>query len=201
MKEYYFATEFRMSFNQAEKTVLSALSNRGFGVLTSIDVQDTLRGKLGVETPPYKIFGACNPQLARKALEAEPRIGTMLPCNVILRETGDGRVEVAAIDPVASMQAIDNPSLTGIAHEVRALLQAVIHDLSGHAQREASPQAPEDDLIDAASEYSFPASDPPSYMGGAAVAGPPPEEQDKTREPVTRAPSAPEEVKPTKDCP
>ena len=125
----------------------------------------------------------------------------MLPCNVILRQVGKGRVEVAAIDPVASMQAVDNPNLAGIAHEVRALLQGVIHDLSGNAQEQPADKDAADDLVAAGSEYSFPASDPPSYMGGAAVAGPPPGKEETTREPATRVPTDPEEVKPAGSAP
>ncbi len=201
MEDYYFATEFDMPFGEAEEAVRAALKERGFGVLSEIDVQETLRTKAGAEMDRYKIFGACNPRLAHQSLQAEPRIGTMLPCNVILRQVGEGRVEVAAIDPVSSMQAVDNPNLAGIAHEGRALLQGVIHDLSGNAQQQPAESDAADDLVAAGSEYSFPASDPPSYMGGAAVAGPPPEKKEHTREPATSVPTDPAEVKPAGSAP
>jgi uncharacterized protein (DUF302 family) len=109
--------------------VTAALKERGFGILTEIDVQATLKKKLDVDVPPYRILGACNPPLAHRALQAEPRIGAMLPCNVIVRETGAGEFMVSAIDPVASMQAIQNPQLGEVAEQVRRKLQAVIEGL------------------------------------------------------------------------
>ncbi|WP_297779680.1 DUF302 domain-containing protein [uncultured Roseovarius sp.] len=99
----------------------SALSDHGFGVLTEIDVQSTLKKKTGAEIEGYRILGACNPNMAHEALQVEPQVGAMLPCNVILRETDDG-VEVSAIDPVASMQAIDNDDLKHVAGQVRDML-------------------------------------------------------------------------------
>ncbi|MEI4264003.1 DUF302 domain-containing protein [Roseovarius sp. D0-M9] len=98
-----------------------ALADHGFGVLTEIDVKATMKKKLDVEMPAYRILGACNPEMAHQAIEIEPRVGAMLPCNVILREV-EGGVEVSAIDPVASMQAIENAELTAVAGEVRDLL-------------------------------------------------------------------------------
>ncbi|WP_420560164.1 DUF302 domain-containing protein [Tepidicaulis sp.] len=102
-----------------------ALADRGFGVLTEIDVKATMKTKLDVEMPPYRILGACNPKMAHRAIGIEPRVGAMLPCNVILREV-EGGVEVSAIDPVASMQAIENPELTAVAGEVRDLLAKAV---------------------------------------------------------------------------
>ena len=105
-----------------------ALANHGFGVLTEIDVKATMKKKLDVEMPAYRILGACNPELAHQAIGIEPRVGVMLPCNVILREVSDG-VEVSAIDPVTSMQAIDNAELKSVAAEVRNLLIKVVKDV------------------------------------------------------------------------
>lgn len=128
---YYFATTLDMAFDEAIDRVTEALSKEGFGVLTDIDVAATFKKKLDLDFRPYRILGACNPGFAHKALSAEDKIGTMLPCNVIVQERDGGGVEVAAVDPVASMSAIENPDLGGIASEVRAKLQAVIEGLSG----------------------------------------------------------------------
>jgi uncharacterized protein (DUF302 family) len=103
----------------------AALAQLGFGVLTEIDVKSTMKTKLDLDMPGYRILGACNPKLAWQAVEMEPRVGAMLPCNVILRET-EGGIEVCAVDPVASMQAIENPALHAIAGEVRALLAKAV---------------------------------------------------------------------------
>ena len=105
--------------------VRKALADHGFGVLTEIDVAATMKTKLDVEMPAYRILGACNPQMAHQAIGIEPRVGAMLPCNVILREVAGG-VEVSAIDPVASMQAIDNADLTAVAGTVRDLLRKAV---------------------------------------------------------------------------
>ena len=102
-----------------------ALAEHGFGVLTEIDVKATMKKKLDVEMPAYRILGACNPKMAHQAIGIEPRVGAMLPCNLILREVADG-VEVSAVDPVASMQAIENTELTPIAGEVRDLLAKAV---------------------------------------------------------------------------
>jgi uncharacterized protein (DUF302 family) len=126
---YYFTKTVALSFDDAIARVTDALKQRGFGVLTTIDVRQTMKKKIDVDMPPYTILGACNPSFAHKALMAENKIGTMLPCNVIVRETGDGRIEVAAVDPVASMQAVDNAALGGIAGEVRDLLRETIEAL------------------------------------------------------------------------
>ena len=126
---YYFATQLQSSFEDAIEAVTKALAVEGFGVLTEIDVRATLKKKLDVEFRPYTILGACNPGFAHKALQAEDKIGTMLPCNVIVQQLGDRTVEVAAVDPIASMSAVGNESLGGIATEVRAKLKKVIDSL------------------------------------------------------------------------
>jgi uncharacterized protein (DUF302 family) len=102
-----------------------ALAEHGFGVLTEIDVKATMRKMLDVEMPAYRILGACNPKMAHQAIGIEPRVGAMLPCNVILREV-EGGVEVSAVDPVASMQAIENPALNAVARQVRNLLAEAV---------------------------------------------------------------------------
>lgn len=125
---YYFSKKLQLSFTDAITRVTEGLQREGFGILTEIDVQATLKKKLDVDFRPYKILGACNPSIAYQALQEEEMIGTMLPCSVIVQDKGDG-VEVAAIDPIASMQAIENPRLSGIAHQVQAKLKAVIEAL------------------------------------------------------------------------
>ena len=112
-------------FNDIDTRTRTALADNGFGVLTEIDVTATMKKKLDVEMPQYLILGACNPSMAYQAIGMEPRVGAMLPCNVILREV-DGGVEVSAIDPVASMQAIENPSLHAVAGQVRDLLKKAV---------------------------------------------------------------------------
>lgn len=128
--QYHFTTTVDMPFEAALQTTTEALKKRGFGVLTTIDVKDTLKKKIGADFRPYYILGACNPQMAHKALLAEDKIGTMLPCNVIVQQKDDGSVEVSAVDPVASMQAIDNSALGEIAKSVRKMLKTVIEDLA-----------------------------------------------------------------------
>lgn len=123
---YHFTKSCRMSFEDAIKKVVEELKKEGFGILTEIDVKETLKKKLDVDFRKYKILGACNPPFAYQALQAEDKIGTMLPCNVIVQETAEGTVEVSAVDPVASMQAIHNPRLESIAEQVRAKLKKVI---------------------------------------------------------------------------
>jgi uncharacterized protein (DUF302 family) len=127
---YHFSAEVSGPFDQTIDKVTAALGEKGFGVLTRIDVKETLKKKLGVEFRPYTILGACNPNFAHQALQAEDKIGTMLPCNVIVQETSDGKIEVSAVDPIASMQAIDNPALGAIANEVRQRLKDVIDSLN-----------------------------------------------------------------------
>ncbi len=126
---YYFSKTLNMPFDEAVDHVTEALAGKGFGVLTTIDVAATMKKKLGEDMKPYKILGACNPQFAWRALQAEDKIGTMLPCNVIVTEQEPGKVEVSAVDPIASMQAIDNPSLGDIAGNVRLLLEETVRDL------------------------------------------------------------------------
>lgn len=126
---YYFARTIDAPFAEAVTRTKAALSEQGFGVLSEIDVAATLKAKIGADLPPYLILGACNPTFAHRALLAEPKIGTMLPCNVIVREEAPGRVEIAAIDPVASMQAVENPALAETAGVVRGMLQKVIANL------------------------------------------------------------------------
>jgi len=126
---YYFNTMLEVPFEEAVSRVTEALKAEGFGVLTDIDVKATMKKKLEVDFRNYRILGACNPGYAHRALEIEDKIGTMLPCNVIVQEHPGGQVEVAAVDPIASMQAIDNPALAGIAQEVQAKLKAVIGSL------------------------------------------------------------------------
>jgi len=125
---YHFSKTLDLPFGQAVKRATEALSKEGFGVLTDIDVAATMKKKLGRDFRPYRILGACNPQLAYRALTLEDKIGTMLPCNVIVQQH-DGGVEVSAVDPVASMQAIQNPDLAEVAKEVRAKLKRVIDSL------------------------------------------------------------------------
>lgn len=126
---YHFSRTLNISFDQAVARVIEALKREGFGILTDIDVKATLKSKLGEEFRPYRILGACNPQLAYRALQLEDKIGTMLPCNVIVQERAGGGVEVSAVDPVASMQAIDNPGLAEVAKEVQAKLKRTINEL------------------------------------------------------------------------
>jgi uncharacterized protein (DUF302 family) len=126
---YHFSKKLDWPFDQAVARVMEALKREGFGILTDIDVKATLKAKLGEEFRPYRILGACNPQLAFRALQLEDKIGTMLPCNVIVQEhPGDG-VEVSAVDPVASMQAIGNPALAEVAKEVQAKLRRIVNEL------------------------------------------------------------------------
>jgi uncharacterized protein (DUF302 family) len=118
-----------LSFEEAKERVVSELKNEGFGVLTEIDVKATLKKKLDVDFRKYTILGTCNPPFAYKALQAERLIGAMLPCNVIVQEAEGAKTEVAAVDPLASMKAIDNPELESIASEVRLKLEKVIKNL------------------------------------------------------------------------
>jgi len=126
---YYFSKTLRVPFDQAIKVVTDALAKHGFGVLTQIDVQGTLKKKLDVDFRPYTILGACNPKMAHQALLAEDKIGTMLPCNVILQQLPDGSVEVSAVDPIASMQAVNNPKLGETAAKVREMLRQVVDEM------------------------------------------------------------------------
>ena len=123
---YYFTKIVKASFDEAVAKVTVELKKEGFGILTEIDVKDTLKKKLNVDFRRYNILGACNPPSAYKALTAENKIGTMLPCNVIVQEIPGGQVEVTAIDPLASMQAVENPALKEIASEISNKLETVI---------------------------------------------------------------------------
>jgi uncharacterized protein (DUF302 family) len=122
---YYLSKSLNVPLLEAVERTVDALKSRGFGILTRIDIQSVLKDKIGVDFHPYVILGACNPKMAHQALLAEDKIGTMLPCNVIVQEAG-GDSEVAAVDPVASMQAIQNPALAAIAVKVREELKAAV---------------------------------------------------------------------------
>jgi len=126
---YYFNKTLRLSFEEAIDKVTEELKKKGFGILTEIDVKETLKKKLDVDFRKYKILGACNPPFAHKALLAEDKIGAMLPCNVIVQELSENEVEVAAIDPIASMQAVENPALGDVARDVQKMLKSVIEEL------------------------------------------------------------------------
>lgn len=129
---YYFSKTIQSDFDVAIEKVTAALKAEGFGILTEIDIQATLKKKLDVDFRPYKILGACNPPFAYKALLAEDKIGNMLPCNVIVQDVGNGRVEVAAVDPMASMQAVENESLGEVAGVIRQKLENVINHFNDH---------------------------------------------------------------------
>jgi len=126
---YYFSKTLNSDLDEAVVKVTGELQENGFGILTEIDVKETLKKKLDVDFRPYRILGACNPPFAYKALQAEERIGLMLPCNVIVQEISEGKVEVAAVDPVASMQSVENEELRDIAEQVRMKLRSVIENL------------------------------------------------------------------------
>lgn len=127
--DYYIAKTVQLPFAEAVTKVISALKEEGFGVLTDIDVRATLKSKIDAEWRPYRILGACNPQLAHRALQAEDKIGVMLPCNVIVQERAGGNVEVAAVNPAAAMDRVGNPALSEIAQIVRGKLSAVLERL------------------------------------------------------------------------
>jgi uncharacterized protein (DUF302 family) len=126
---YHFTKFLSLSFDDAVGRVTEELKKEGFGVLTEIDVRETLKKKLNVDFRKYKILGACNPHFAYRALQTEDKIGTMLPCNVVVQEGLGGKIEVSAVDPVASMAAIDNPTLAQTAEQVRAKLKRVVDAL------------------------------------------------------------------------
>ncbi len=126
---YYFSKLLTLDFEGAVTRVTQALKNEGFGIITEIDMTKTLKSKIGVEFRPYRILGACNPSLAYEALKLEDKVGTMLPCNVVVQELASGQIEVAAIDPVQSMAAIDNSALLAQAQIVGERLEKVIRSL------------------------------------------------------------------------
>lgn len=125
---YYYSKTIKDSFDEAVSRITKALKEEGFGILTEIDVQETLKKKLDVDFRKYRILGACNPPFAYMALQAEDKVGIMLPCNVIVQETVDGNVEIAAVDPLASMKAIDNPELRKIAETIGHKLKKAIQN-------------------------------------------------------------------------
>jgi uncharacterized protein (DUF302 family) len=126
---YYDSKIMDLSFDEAIVRVTDELKKEGFGVLTEIDVKATLKNKLDVDFRNYRILGACNPPFAYQALLAEPQIGLMLPCNVVVQQSGNGQIIISAIDPLASMQAVENEALGEVAEQVRAKLQKVIESL------------------------------------------------------------------------
>jgi len=127
--EYYFSTILDCPFEEAESKVITGLKEKGFGMITEIDMRQKLNEKLGVEIQKYKILGMCNPGFAYKALQAEEKIGTMLPCNVLVIDKGNGTTEVSAVNPMASMMAIQNPALGELAREVTGILENFINEL------------------------------------------------------------------------
>ena len=129
MTKYYFGKTVELSFDDAIVRVTEELKKEGFGVLTEVDIQATLKKKLDVDFRPYKILGACNPPFAYKALQAEQNIGLLLPCNVIVQDAGNGKTEIAAIDPLVSMSKVENPALEPVAMEIKAKLQRVIQNV------------------------------------------------------------------------
>lgn len=127
--QYAFGKTVKMSYDEAIQRATEALAKEGFGVLTEIDVAATLKKKLGKDMPPYKILGACNPQFAHRALEAEPQIGALLPCNVVVRVDAGGKTIVEIMDPRAVLQLVDRPEIAAIAAEVRTRLERVLASL------------------------------------------------------------------------
>lgn len=127
--EYYFSKTLETSFDEAVQRTVEVLKTEGFGIISEINIHEKLKEKLNVDFRRYKILGACNPPYAYKALQAEDKIGTMLPCNVIVQELAANRIEVAAVNPIASMMAVQNPDLEGIANEITTKLQSVIKSL------------------------------------------------------------------------
>ncbi len=126
MTQYYFSKTVNLSFEDAIGRVTEELKKEGFGILTEVDIQATMKKKLDVDFRPYKILGACNPPFAYKALQTESHIGIYLPCNIVVQDAGDGKTEVAAVDPLVAMSRVENPALLPVAEEIRARLQRVI---------------------------------------------------------------------------
>ena len=129
MMNYYFSKTLNEDFESVIDKVTEELKKEGFGILTEIDVKETLKKKLDVDFKKYRRLGACNPPYAHKALEAEDKIGTMLPCNVIVQQIDDNNVEVAAINPIASMQAVENEELNEVAQEIKSKLEEIVDRL------------------------------------------------------------------------
>lgn len=136
MVNYYMAAKLPISFGEALERTEEALKQEGFGIISRIDIQEALKTKIGVDFRPYTILGACNPKLAYEALKIEDKVGTMLPCNVVVQELGPRQTEIAVVDPVASMQAIENVELTEAAREVRTKLGRVIEALGALVESE-----------------------------------------------------------------
>ena len=128
---YVFGKNVSLSHEEAVRRAIAALANEGFGVLSDIDVAATLKKKLGKDGPPYRILGACNPQFAEKALDAEPEIGALLPCNVVVRVDRDGLTRIEVMDPAAVLGLVNRPEIAAIAAEVRQRLQRVLDAVSG----------------------------------------------------------------------
>lgn len=126
---YHFSRTVKLPFDAAISMATEVLKKHGFGLLSDIDVGATLKHKLGIDFRPYRILGACNPQMAHQALQAEDKIGTMLPCNVIVQQHENGTVEISAVNPVASMQAIENPQLAATANKVHDMLRQVMEEI------------------------------------------------------------------------
>ena len=127
--EYYFSKVLNNSYDEVVKITVEALKSEGFGVISEINMHEKLKEKVGVDFKRYKILGACNPPYAYKALQAEDKIGTMMPCNVLVIEQGQNKIEIAAVNPIASMQAIKNPTLGEIALEITGKLKKVINSI------------------------------------------------------------------------
>jgi uncharacterized protein (DUF302 family) len=128
---YYISSTVNRSFDAVVADVIARLKQQGFGLLTDIDVQATLKSKIGADMSRYRILGACNPRFAHEALQIEDKLGVLLPCNVIVRETSDHKVEVASVDPVVAMERTGNPALRSTAEEVRRLLTNVVSQVGG----------------------------------------------------------------------
>jgi uncharacterized protein (DUF302 family) len=129
MPRYTFGKTVNLPFDTARERVVAALAGVGFGVLTEIDVQATLKKKLDLDTPPYRILGACNPQFASQAIAAEPEIGALLPCNVVVRQLPEGTVRIDVMDPAAVLTLVDRPEVARLAGEVRGLLDRALEPL------------------------------------------------------------------------
>jgi uncharacterized protein (DUF302 family) len=129
LSNYSFGGETKLSFDEAVKKVTESMKEQGFGILTEIDAKKVLKEKLGLDRKPYKILGACNPQLAHKAIDLEPDIGTLLPCNVLVYEKDDGAVVVSAMNPEAALKLVGNPNIEDIAKQVRTRIQKALEEL------------------------------------------------------------------------